>query len=66
MASSKESLIKYMGSSSSIIIVYHSTFGDFNIAEICGLIHGQDSQVHFDGANVNAQSGFCQANIVSL
>ena len=61
MASSKESLIKYMGSSSSIIIAYHSTFGDFNIVEICGLVHGQDSQVYLDGASVNAQSGFCQS-----
>ena len=46
---------------SCIMITYPSTHGVFEptIKDICRIVHENDGQVYLDGANLNAQVGFC-------
>ena len=45
-----------------LMVTYPSTHGVFEpqIREICELVHGHGGQVYLDGANLNAQIGFCR------
>jgi glycine dehydrogenase len=45
-----------------LMVTYPSTHGVFepNIREICQIIHQHGGQVYLDGANLNAQVGFCR------
>jgi len=45
-----------------IMLTYPSTHGVFEIGirDICDLIHENGGQVYLDGANMNAQMGYCQ------
>ena len=45
-----------------IMVTYPSTHGVFeeNIREICEIVHVHGGQVYLDGANLNAQVGFCR------
>jgi glycine dehydrogenase len=47
---------------SSLMITYPSTHGVFEegITEICDVIHKFGGQVYMDGANMNAQVGYCR------
>jgi len=44
-----------------LMITYPSTHGVFeeNVKQICKIIHQNGGQVYMDGANMNAQVGFC-------
>ncbi len=52
---------KYADKLAAFMVTYPSTHGVFepNIRQICDLIHSQGGQVYLDGANLNAQVGFC-------
>src|SRR2546430_11678716 len=45
-----------------LMVTYPSTHGVFEttIREICEIVHGHGGQVYMDGANMNAQVGFCR------
>lgn len=45
-----------------IMITYPSTYGifDTNIKDICDMVHENGSLVYIDGANMNAQVGYCK------
>ncbi|GMQ80996.1 MAG: aminomethyl-transferring glycine dehydrogenase [Rhodothermia bacterium] len=45
-----------------IMVTYPSTHGVFEegIRGICNLVHANGGQVYMDGANMNAQMGYCQ------
>jgi len=47
---------------SSLMITYPSTHGVFEetIRELCAVVHENGGQVYMDGANMNAQIGFCR------
>jgi len=47
---------------SALMITYPSTHGVFEptIKEICAIIHANGGQVYLDGANLNAQVGYCR------
>ncbi|PCI39049.1 MAG: glycine dehydrogenase (aminomethyl-transferring) [Elusimicrobia bacterium] len=47
---------------SALMITYPSTHGVFEptIKEICSIIHDNGGQVYLDGANLNAQVGYCR------
>ncbi len=44
-----------------LMITYPSTYGVFdeNIMQVCQIIHARGGQVYLDGANLNAQVGWC-------
>lgn len=54
--------IQYAPSLAAFMITYPSTHGVFEegIKEMCGIIHKNGGQVYMDGANLNAQVGFCR------
>ncbi len=45
-----------------LMVTYPSTHGVFEeaIREVCEIVHRNDGQVYFDGANLNAQVGLCR------
>jgi glycine dehydrogenase len=45
-----------------LMVTYPSTHGVFEerIAEICKIVHDHGGQVYLDGANLNAQVGYCR------
>jgi glycine dehydrogenase len=45
-----------------LMVTYPSTHGVFEptIREICDIVHAHGGQVYMDGANLNAQVGFCR------
>jgi glycine dehydrogenase len=47
---------------SALMITYPSTHGVFEptIKEICSIVHDNGGQVYLDGANLNAQVGYCR------
>jgi glycine dehydrogenase len=47
---------------SSLMVTYPSTHGVFeeSITEVCKIVHEHGGQVYMDGANMNAQIGFCK------
>ncbi|MFQ5629717.1 MAG: aminotransferase class V-fold PLP-dependent enzyme, partial [bacterium] len=47
---------------SAFMVTYPSTHGVFegNIKEICAIVHENGGQVYMDGANLNAQLGYCR------
>merc|ERR1711981_502808 len=52
---------KHSDKLSCVMITYPSTYGVFeeSVVEICDVIHGHGGQVYMDGANMNAQVGYC-------
>ena len=47
---------------SAVMVTYPSTHGVFEegIRELCEIVHAAGGQVYMDGANMNAQVGFCR------
>ena len=58
----KVKLAEFGKSVSAFMVTYPSTHGVFeeSIKEVCELIHSVGAQVYMDGANLNAQVGFCR------
>lgn len=50
------------------MVTYPSTHGVFeeSIREVCELIHEAGGQVYMDGANLNAQVGYCSPGASQL
>eukprot|EP01104_Vermistella_antarctica_P007850 TRINITY_DN1945_c0_g1_i3.p1 TRINITY_DN1945_c0_g1~~TRINITY_DN1945_c0_g1_i3.p1 ORF type:complete len:1052 (-),score=195.33 TRINITY_DN1945_c0_g1_i3:1700-4855(-) len=57
----KEQVEKHKDCLAALMITYPSTYGVFeeNIVDVCDLIHENGGQVYMDGANMNAQVGYC-------
>ncbi|KAJ8260568.1 hypothetical protein COCON_G00162910 [Conger conger] len=62
MAHLKATVDKHKDNLAAIMVTYPSTSGVFEetISEVCALIHQHGGQVYLDGANMNAQVGFCR------
>jgi glycine dehydrogenase len=62
LADLREKAVKYKDTLSCSMITYPSTFGVFEqtVLEACKVIHENGGQVYMDGANMNAQVGFCK------
>ncbi|XP_064164076.1 glycine dehydrogenase (decarboxylating), mitochondrial-like [Anguilla rostrata] len=62
MAHLKVMVDKHKANLAAIMVTYPSTSGVFeeNIRDVCELIHQHGGQVYLDGANMNAQVGFCR------
>ncbi len=53
---------EYRKTLSALMVTYPSTHGVFeeSITEVCQIIHENGGQVYMDGANMNAQIGYCR------
>ncbi|MCY4381442.1 MAG: aminomethyl-transferring glycine dehydrogenase [Proteobacteria bacterium] len=61
MAALSQNIERYHDQLACLMVTYPSTHGVFEqgIAKICDLIHQAGGQVYLDGANLNAQIGYC-------
>ena len=57
----KSKIKKYENKVGAIMITYPSTYGvfDSNVKDVINEVHSSGGQVYMDGANMNAQVGFC-------